>query len=123
MKYLVCVLDDTMSGETIALGVIEKMNSGLNFLYRENWFLDSPFRRLLCNALIQPHFDCTCIASNTNLTKKLKDKIYVTQNKYIRFCLKSKCKKDISNEQFERLNCPPNKSKIQTICHVFSILI
>ena len=51
------VLDKIMSDETMALRVIEKINSRLKFLYRKNRFLDVPLRRLLCNALIQPHFD------------------------------------------------------------------
>ena len=51
------VLDKIMSGETMALTVTEKINSRLKFLYRKNRFLDVPLRRLLCDALIQPHFD------------------------------------------------------------------
>ena len=57
-----CMLDETMSGETMALRVVEKINSKLKFLYRENRFLDLLLRRLLCNALIQPYFDYACIA-------------------------------------------------------------
>ena len=44
-------------------------------------------RRLLCNALIQPHFDYACSAWYPNLSKKLKNRIQTLQNKYIRFCL------------------------------------
>ena len=33
VNYLECVLDETMSGETMALRVIKKINSGLKFLY------------------------------------------------------------------------------------------
>ena len=60
MNYLGCVLDETMSGETMALRVIEKINSRLKFFYRKNRFLDVPLRRRLCNALVQPHFDYVC---------------------------------------------------------------
>ena len=48
-------------------------------------FLDVPLRRLLYNALIQPHFHYAGTAWYQNLTKKLKDKLQVTQNKSIRF--------------------------------------
>ena len=68
------MLDESMSGETMTLRVIEKINSRLNFLYRKNRFLDVPLRRLLCNALIQPHFDYAC----TVWYKKLNDKLQVT---------------------------------------------
>ena len=79
------MLDESMSGETMALRVIEKINSRLKFLYRKNRFLDVTLRRLLCNALIQPHFDYACTAWYPNLSKKLKDKLQATENKCIRF--------------------------------------
>ena len=42
---------------------------------------------LLCNALIQQHFDYAYIAWYANLNKKFKNKIQSTQNKCVRFCL------------------------------------
>ena len=45
VNYLRCVLDEKMSGETMAL--IEKINSSLKFLYRKNRFLYVPLSRLL----------------------------------------------------------------------------
>ena len=86
-----------MSGKTMALRVIEKSNSRLKFLFRKNRFLDVPLRRLLCNTLIQPHFDYTCTVWYPNLSKKLKDKLQVTQNKCIRLCLKLRSTEHISN--------------------------
>ena len=62
MNGLGCVLDETMSGEIVALRGTRKLNSGLKFLYRKNRFLGVPLRRLLCNALIQPHFGYACNA-------------------------------------------------------------
>ena len=35
VKYLGCMLDETMSGETMALSVISKINNKLKFLYRK----------------------------------------------------------------------------------------
>ena len=52
-----CLLDETLSGESTALKVINKINSRLRFLYRKNRFLSPPLRRLLCHSLMQPHFD------------------------------------------------------------------
>ena len=106
MSYL-GVLDESMSGETMALRVIEKINSRLKFLYRKNRFLDVPLRRLLWNTLIQHHFDDICTAWYPNLSKKLKDKLLFTQNKCIRYCLKLQSRKHISNEHFHNLNWPP----------------
>ena len=91
----------------MALGVIGKINSRLKFLYLKNRFLDVPLRRLLCSALNQPHFDYACTAWYPQLTKKLKGKLQVTQNKCFRFCLKLQCREHISNEHFQKLNWLP----------------
>ena len=37
--------------------ILGKINGSFRFLYRKQNFLDSSLRRLLANALIQPHFD------------------------------------------------------------------
>ena len=113
MNYLGGVLDESMLGETMALRVTEKINSRLKFLYRKNWFLDVPLRRLLCNALIQPHFDYAFTVWYPDLSKKLKDKLQVTRNKYIRFCLKLQSREHISNENFHKLNCLPINQRFQ----------
>ena len=81
VKYLGCLKDETMSGEAMALYVIHKINNKLKFLYCKNDFLRPTLRRLLCNALIQPHFDYACSAGYPNLTKKLKHRIQATQSK------------------------------------------
>ena len=62
VTYLGCLLDETMSGESMALKTIKKINQKLKFLYRKNQFFTPELRRLLCNAIIQPHFDYACSA-------------------------------------------------------------
>ena len=64
-------------------------------------------RRLLCNALMQHHFDYACSTWYPNLTNKLKHKIQTTQNKCMCFCLQLDKIKHISNQEFERLNWFP----------------
>ena len=98
VNYLRCALDEAMSGETMALTVIEKINSRLKFLYRKSRLLDVPLWRLLCNVLIQLHFDYICNTRYPNLTKKLKEKLQVTQNKCLRFCLRLQCRERTLNE-------------------------
>ena len=62
-----------MSGESMAHKVISKVNARLKFLHRKNKYLTPNLHRLLCNALIQPHFDYACSAWYPNLSKKLKN--------------------------------------------------
>ena len=91
----------------MALKVINKINGRLKFLYRKNRFLSFPLRRLLCNALIQPHFDYACCSWYSNLNKKLKDKLQVLQNKCIRFCLHLGNRDHIGPEEFQAINWLP----------------
>ena len=60
MTYL--GLNESMSGEPMALKVVNKINGKLKFPYRKNKFLTSKLRRMLCNALIQSQFDYACTA-------------------------------------------------------------
>ena len=95
------LLDETMPRETMALSVINKINNKLKFLYRKNRFLTPTLRRLLCNAIIQPHFDYASSAWFPNLTKKLKNRIQTSQNKSIRFCLPLDKMTNVSHKEFE----------------------
>ena len=96
-----------MSGEPMAYKTIKKINSRLNYLFRKKYFLATSLRRLLCNALIQPHFDHACIAWYPNLCKKFKNKIQTTQNKCVRFCFNLDKMAHISQNEFKKLNWLP----------------
>ena len=43
VKYIGCILDQSLSGESMALNVIDKVNSRLKFLHRQNRFLTPSF--------------------------------------------------------------------------------
>ena len=100
-----------MSGESMTLKVVNKINSRLKFLHRKNKFLTPALRRLLCNALIQPHFDYASSAWYPNLTQKMKSKIQITQNKCIWYCLQLDKRIHISKNEFETLNWLPVKGR------------
>ena len=75
VTYLGYILYETMSGESVALKVINKINFRLKSLHRKNKFLTHALHRLLCNALIVPHFDYASSAWYPNLIKKNEKKI------------------------------------------------
>ena len=100
-----------MSGESMALKVINKINSRLKFLHRKTTFLTPTLRRLLCNALIQPHFDYASSAWYLNLTQRMKNKIQITQKKCIRYCLQLDKMTHISKNEFETLNWLPVRDR------------
>ena len=111
MTYLGCILEETMSAESMAHKVISKVNATLKFLHRKNKYLTPNLRRLLCKALIQPHFDYACSAWYPNLSKKLKNRIQTSQNKCIRFCLQLDKMSHISQKEFEANNWLPFKER------------
>ena len=120
VTYLGCILDETLSGESMAIHAINKVNSRLRFLYRQNKFLDIPLRRLLCNAMIQPFFDYACNAWYPNLSKKLKKRLQAAQNKCIRFCLKLGDRTSIKTIEFEKINWLPIQERVNQ-CTLSSI--
>ena len=112
VTYLGCIFDETLSGESMAIHVINKINSRLRFLYRQNRFLNFPLRRLLCNAMIQPFFDYACNAWYPNINKKLKMRLQAAQNKSIRFCLKLNGRSSIKSKDFEKVNWLPIHERV-----------
>ena len=112
VTYLGCVLDEKMSGEPMALKVINKIKGKLKFLYTKNRFLSPEHGRMLCNMLIQPHFDYACPVWYPNLTENMKKKIQITQNKCMRFCLRMNKMHHISEEDFRLINWLPTSKRI-----------
>ena len=88
----------------MALNIIDEVNLCLKFLHRQNRFLTPPLHRLLCNALTQPLFDYACTAWFSNLSKRLKLCLQVSQNKCIRFCLQLDKRSKICIKEFLQLN-------------------
>ena len=117
VSYLGCILDEDLSGESMATKMLGKINAKLRFLYRKNKFLTPGLRRLLCNALIQPHFDYACSAWYPNLNQKLTKKLQTSQNKCIRFCLQLGNRSHIGASEFVKINWLPVKERFhQCVC-------
>ena len=107
VTYLGCILDESLSGESKVLNVVSKINALLKFLYRKNKFLSPQLRRLLCNALMQPHFDYACSVWYTNLSKKFKTTLQTLQNKCVRFCLQLDNRAHAGITEFKKINWLP----------------
>ena len=107
VTYLGCILDESLSGESMAHYVMDKINNKIKFLYRKSQYLTKSLRRLHCNALIQPHFDYACSAWYPNLNKGFKKKLQVTQNKCIRFCLQLGNMSHMGAAEFDKINWLP----------------
>ena len=55
VTYLGCILDETLCGESLALHVINKVNTKLKFLYRNNRMLSKPFFLFIFFIKIHPY--------------------------------------------------------------------
>jgi len=119
VSYLGCILDENLNGESMALHVIKKINMRLMFLYRKNKFLTPQLRRMLCNALIQPHFDYACTAWYPNLNLNFLKKLQIMQNKCIRFCLQLDNRSHIGETQFKNINWLPVNDRVKQISNVY----
>ena len=100
--YLGCTLAENNSGEDMAIEVIKKINKKLKFLWRKHKFLNFDLRRVLFNAIIEPHFDYDLPAWYTNISKKVFDKLQVCQNKCICFCLHLDMRAHVGLGEFEK---------------------
>ena len=69
VTYLGCILDNNLSREPMATKVLGLVNGRLKFLYWKQRFLTYPLHRLLCNALVRPHYDYACSAWYPHLVK------------------------------------------------------
>ena len=117
VTYLGCILDNILSGEHMAAKVLNTVNNRLKFLYCKQKFLSLSLRRLLCNALIQPHFDYACAAWYPLLNKRQSKRIQIAQNKCIRYCLNLDNKAHIGTNEFLKINWLPTKKRVeQCIC-------
>ena len=107
VEYLSCQLDSKLSGEAMASKVLKKINAKLKFLYRQSRYLTPAYKRLLCNALIQPHFGYGWSSWFLLLKKNLKLKLQKAQNKCICFCLNLPRRSHISQSHFRKINWLP----------------
>ena len=117
VTYLGCILDCNLSGESMALHALGKINGKLKFLYRNQKYLNYSLRRLLCNALIQPHFDFACLSWYPNLNARLKKKMQTAQNKCVRFCLNLGNRAHIGIKELQAINWLPVQNRFeQSVC-------
>ena len=113
VEYLGCLLDSRMSGESMAKKCLIKINNRLNFLKRYKYCLSQKLRRMLCNSIIQPHFEYGCSAWYPPLNNDLKQKIQSAQNKCIRFCLNIGPLSHIGYKEFRAINWLPCSYRIE----------
>ena len=106
------MLEQCLSGANMATSVIQKANARLKFLYRKRKLLNLTTKKLLVMSLIQCHFDYACSFWYLGLSKVLKNKLHVTQNKIIRFVLNMDSRAHLGSEVFKSLGWLPVSKRV-----------
>ena len=112
VKYLGVSIDNCMSGDLMALNIIQKASCRLKFLYRNATFLSSNIKKLLVSALIQSHFDYGCTYWFSALSCKLKAKLQTSQNKLIRFVMGTHSRSHEGTAEFKEMNWLPVEHRV-----------
>ena len=107
VKYLGVNLDQSLSGDSIAEGVIRKSNAKLKFLYRQAKNLDLQTKKLLVSALLQCHYDYASASWYSGLTKKFKSRLQCSQNKIVRFLLNAPPRTHVGATEFSLVRMLP----------------
>ena len=84
--------------------VLKKVNGKKKFLYRQSRYLSYPLKKMLCNMLIQPHYDFACCSWFPNLSISLKTQLQTTQNSCIRYFFELKDGNHIGKSKIEKIN-------------------
>ncbi|XP_056010849.1 uncharacterized protein LOC125680728 [Ostrea edulis] len=123
IKYISIFIDNKLSGESIVNSIVRKVNQRLKFLYRNKGCLSLSSRKSLCTALLQCHLDYACASWFEGLTKCLKKKLQISQNKMIRFILNLNPRHNLSFREFDALkflNISPRVTQLR-LNHMYNI--
>ena len=126
VTYLGTILDQTLSGTSTAraINIITKSTNKLKFLYRNARSLDRRTKTLLTSALIQCHFDYASAIWYSGLSKNLKTKLQIVQNKLIRFILALPARAHVGYEEFSKARMFPVHKRVDQLKmnHMFNII-
>ena len=75
----------------------------ISFLYRKSSLLDLMTHKMLCLALVPPHFDYCCTAWHEGLSAKLKDHFDALQRKMLRFVFSMHPRSHIDQQHFRKI--------------------
>uniref|UniRef100_A0A8C7QXU9 Reverse transcriptase domain-containing protein n=1 Tax=Oncorhynchus mykiss TaxID=8022 RepID=A0A8C7QXU9_ONCMY len=115
VSYLGCILDGSLGGVSMANEVLGKVNARTMFLSRKSKLLDKDSMKVLATALIQCHFDFASTSWFGGLSRLMKGKLQIAQNKLIRVVLKVSPRTHIGRSCFQELNWLPVEARVSQI--------
>ena len=123
VRYLGFLLDETLSGSDQASTSLKRIASRLAFLYRNAAALDLYSRKILCAALVQPHFDYCISAWYSGTLARFRDRLDVMQRKMARFTLSLDYRAHVDFSLFKGLGwlSVPDRVNYFKLLHVFRV--
>ena len=81
-------------------------------------------RKLLCNSLLQCHFDYASSSQYNGISKQLKNRLQVVQNKVVKFIHGYDSRTSLKVKDFSNIGClnVQNRVKQITLIHVYKIV-
>ena len=107
----------------MVISILQTANARLKFLYQKQIFFNFHTKILLVMSLIQCHFDYACSFWYMGISKLLKNRLQVTQNKIIRFVFKIDTRSHAGANEFKSIGWLPVSRRVDQIIlnHVFKI--
>ncbi len=115
VNSLGCILDNDLSGVSMAMKVLGKVNARTKFLARHVSFLDKQLMKLLASCLVSCHFDYACISWMSDPSRGWLDKLQKSQNKLIRLVSGFSRFTHVEVSHFKCLDWLPIKSRLEYI--------
>jgi len=124
VKYLGIEMDQNLSGELTGKSIIKKTNSRLKFFYRQCTFKNPEIRKMLCSSLIQCNFDYACSTWFSSLSKVVRSKLQICQNKMIRFINNLPNREHIGPTEIKDVGwlTVENRVEFLKLCHMHKII-
>ena len=123
IKYLGVVIDQCLSGDTMANNIIAKTLAKLKFLYRYKNCLNQTLRKNPSMALLQCHLDYCATTWYPTLSVRLKNKLQTTQNKIARYILNYNHREHIGRTELSSISFINIKDRVEQLRlnHVFKV--
>ena len=123
VKYLGAILDQTLSGGSMVNSILQRANTRLKFFIPGREIFKYSYKKLLVMSFIQCHFDYACSFWYMGISKLLKNRLQVTQNKITRFVLKMYPSSHVGANEFKSIGWLPVSRRVDQIIlnHVFKI--
>ena len=123
VKYLGAHLDQSLSGTQMSNNVIKMVDQCFKFMYRKSDFLDYKERLMLCNAIIQPAFDYGSTYWYRALSKAIRSKLQICQNKMVRYILDLGNRTHIGFNELNKVKWLNVEKRVdfKTLCNMYKI--